>query len=168
MSRPTISRRDFLRTTCAGCGALLAGGALLPAGRGLEVLLPPAARAAGEPLADLIRRAPRARYWVSTAAADCAACHTPGGPALRAGAAPRHRRTLIRCQLCPRECTLAEGERGACEARIHVGGELRSLVFRRPITMHVDPIEKKPFFHFLPGAAAYSLATSGCPLRCKF
>jgi pyruvate formate lyase activating enzyme len=84
------------------------------------------------------------------------------------GAVPRHRRVLVRCQLCARQCVLAEGERGACEARIHVGGELRSLVYGRPISVHVDPIEKKPFFHFLPGAAAYSLATSGCPLRCKF
>jgi pyruvate formate lyase activating enzyme len=49
-----------------------------------------------------------------------------------------------------------------------VNGELRSLVYGRPITIHVDPIEKKPFYHFLPGRDAYSLATSGCPLRCKF
>jgi pyruvate formate lyase activating enzyme len=160
MSPSTFSRRDFLRTTCAGCGALLA------AGHGLEVLLPPAARAAGEPLAELVRRAPRARYWVSTASADCAVCHAAG--TLAPGAAPRHRKLLVRCQLCARECVLAEGERGACRARIVVGGELRSLVYGRPISVHVDPIEKKPFFHFLPGAAAYSLATSGCPLRCRF
>ena len=51
---------------------------------------------------------------------------------------------------------------------MNVGGELKSLVYGRPISIHVDPIEKKPFYHFLPGAAAYSLATSGCPLRCKF
>jgi pyruvate formate lyase activating enzyme len=166
MSPSTISRRDFLRTSCAGCGALLAGGALLSAGRGLEALLPPAACAAGDPLAELVRRAPRARYWTSTASADCAACHAPG--TLPAGAVPRHGKPLVRCQLCARDCTLAEGERGACEARIVSGGELKSLVYGRPITVHVDPIEKKPFFHFLPGAAAYSLATSGCPLRCRF
>ena len=159
MSPSPISRRDFLRTTCAGGAALLAGG------HGLGALLPAPARA-GDPLAELVRRAPRARYWVSTASADCAACHAPG--TLAPGAAPRHRRPLVRCRLCARECMLAEGERGACEARVVAGGELRSLVYGRPITMHVDPIEKKPFFHFLPGAAAYSLATSGCPLRCKF
>jgi pyruvate formate lyase activating enzyme len=51
---------------------------------------------------------------------------------------------------------------------MNVGGELRTLVYGRPITEHVDPIEKKPFYHFLPGSEAYSLATSGCPLRCQF
>lgn len=55
-----------------------------------------------------------------------------------------------------------------CRARINAGGKLRTLVYGRPITVHVDPIEKKPFYHFLPGTEAFSLATSGCPLRCKF
>ena len=49
-----------------------------------------------------------------------------------------------------------------------MGGKLLSLVYGRPIAEHIDPIEKKPFYHFLPGSEAYSLATSGCPLRCKF
>jgi pyruvate formate lyase activating enzyme len=49
-----------------------------------------------------------------------------------------------------------------------VAGELRSLVYGRPLSVHVDPIEKKPFYHFLPGARALSLSTSGCPLRCQF
>jgi pyruvate formate lyase activating enzyme len=171
MSRRTISRRDFLRTTCAGCGALLAGGALLSAPRWLGALAPAprAAHAAGDPLADLIRDAPRARYWVSTATAgagDCAACHEPG--TLAPGAKPAHAHPTVRCLLCARRCTIAEGERGMCHARIAVNGELRSLVYGRPIAIHVDPIEKKPFFHFLPGASAFSLATSGCPLRCRF
>lgn len=51
---------------------------------------------------------------------------------------------------------------------MNVKGELRSLVYGRPMAIHTDPIEKKPFYHFLPGAQAYSLATSGCPLRCQF
>jgi pyruvate formate lyase activating enzyme len=70
--------------------------------------------------------------------------------------------------LCARECVLAEGERGRCRARVHVRGELRSLVYGRPIAIHTDPIEKKPFYHFLPGRTAYSFGTAGCPLRCKF
>jgi pyruvate formate lyase activating enzyme len=49
-----------------------------------------------------------------------------------------------------------------------VNGELRSLVYGRPVSVHVDPIEKKPFYHYLPGTAAFSLATAGCPLHCKF
>jgi pyruvate formate lyase activating enzyme len=51
---------------------------------------------------------------------------------------------------------------------MNVGGELRSLVYGRPVSVHTDPIEKKPFYHFLPGAAAFSLATAGCPQHCKF
>ena len=166
MSGRTISRRDFLLRTCAGCGALLAGSAVLSGLRRWPAFLPRPALAAGDPLAGLVRDAPRARYWVSTAAADCAACHAPGS--LAPGARPAHRHALVRCQLCARNCTLAEGERGMCRARIHADGELKSLVYGRPMAIHVDPIEKKPFFHFLPGATAYSLATSGCPLRCRF
>jgi pyruvate formate lyase activating enzyme len=63
---------------------------------------------------------------------------------------------------------LKDGERGRCRARLNVGGALRSLVYGRPLSVHVDPIEKKPFYHFLPSSLAYSLSTSGCPLRCKF
>jgi pyruvate formate lyase activating enzyme len=51
---------------------------------------------------------------------------------------------------------------------MNVDGELRSLVYGRPVAINVDPIEKKPFYHFLPGSKAFSFATSGCPLRCKF
>lgn len=51
---------------------------------------------------------------------------------------------------------------------MNVGGELRSLVYGRPLTTAVDPIEKKPFYHFLPGSLAFSMATAGCPLRCRF
>lgn len=51
---------------------------------------------------------------------------------------------------------------------MNVNGELRSLVYGRPAAIHIDPIEKKPFYHFLPGSDAFSLATAGCPLRCKF
>jgi pyruvate formate lyase activating enzyme len=51
---------------------------------------------------------------------------------------------------------------------MNVNGELKSLVYGRPVTVQVDPIEKKPFYHFLPGSEAFSLATTGCPLSCKF
>lgn len=55
-----------------------------------------------------------------------------------------------------------------CRARVNDRGVLKSLVYGRPVTVHVDPIEKKPFYHFLPGVAAFSLATAGCPLSCQF
>ena len=164
MSKHPWSRRAFLGCSAA-CGALVVGRALVP-GRAVWSTLAYAGEPAGGKLAELIREAPVARWWVSTAAAECAACHQPGE--LAAGAQPVHKKTLVRCRLCARECLIKDGERGMCGARIHVGGELKSLVYGRPISVHVDPIEKKPFYHFLPGSAALSLATSGCPLRCQF
>jgi pyruvate formate lyase activating enzyme len=161
------TRREFLRT-CVCCGAALAGAAYLGrTARWAALLGAPADAEAGDALDALLRTAPRARYWAfSEDPATCAACHPPGE--LPSGAAPVHRRPLIRCGLCARECTLADGERGTCRARVNAHGELRSLVYGRPIAIHTDPIEKKPFYHFLPGQAAFSLATAGCPLRCKF
>lgn len=70
--------------------------------------------------------------------------------------------------MCAQGCVIKSGERGKCRARMNVNGELRSLVYGRPVAVHVDPIEKKPFYHFLPGSEAFSFATSGCPLHCKF
>ncbi|RPJ78824.1 MAG: AmmeMemoRadiSam system radical SAM enzyme, partial [Acidobacteria bacterium] len=70
--------------------------------------------------------------------------------------------------LCPRECTVPPGGRGHCEVRENRGGTYYTLTYGNPCAVHVDPIEKKPFYHFMPGATAYSLLTSGCPLRCKF
>ncbi|MGE5200380.1 MAG: AmmeMemoRadiSam system radical SAM enzyme [Rhodospirillaceae bacterium] len=113
------------------------------------------------------RGAPRARYWASGSSADgaCLGCH-PGASTLDRSHA--HDATAVACQLCARRCLIKSGESGRCRARMNVGGELRSLVYGRPVAVHVDPIEKKPFFHFLPGSAAYSLGTVGCPLSCKF
>jgi pyruvate formate lyase activating enzyme len=74
----------------------------------------------------------------------------------------------VTCLLCAQACVIPAGKRGRCRARLNADGELRSLVYGRPVSTHVDPIEKKPFYHFLPGASAFSLATTGCPLRCRF
>lgn len=74
----------------------------------------------------------------------------------------------IRCRLCPRLCEVEEGERGHCGVRQNIGGSYYSLVYGNPCTIHVDPIEKKPFFHVLPQSRSFSLATAGCNLDCKF
>jgi len=74
----------------------------------------------------------------------------------------------VQCYLCPVMCALAEGERGQCATRINIDGILRTLVYGRPVAKHYDPIEKKPLFHFLPGAHALSIATAGCNLGCVF
>ncbi len=74
----------------------------------------------------------------------------------------------VRCELCPTECVLGEYEVGGCKVRINKGGVLYSLVYGKPCAVAIDPIEKKPFFHFLPGSRAFSIATAGCVLGCKF
>lgn len=74
----------------------------------------------------------------------------------------------VQCRLCPRMCFIPDGKRGFCRARENREGTLYSIVYGRPVAVHVDPIEKKPFFHFLPGTTAFSLATAGCNMRCSF
>lgn len=74
----------------------------------------------------------------------------------------------VQCHLCPRNCFIADGRRGFCGVRENRKGTLYTLVYARPVAVHIDPIEKKPLFHFLPGTEAYSIATAGCNLRCKF
>ncbi|MFH1368440.1 MAG: AmmeMemoRadiSam system radical SAM enzyme [Elusimicrobiota bacterium] len=74
----------------------------------------------------------------------------------------------IQCLLCPRECVIPEGETGYCTTRKNEDGVLKSLVYAQLVSMNVDPIEKKPLFHFLPGTDILSVATAGCNLRCSF
>ena len=74
----------------------------------------------------------------------------------------------IKCELCPRFCILGDKERGFCGVRENQGGKYYTLVYGQVASLNIDPIEKKPFFHFLPGSEAFSLATAGCNLSCKF
>jgi len=141
-----ISRREFMQALArlapvlGGSGLILSEPAML---RALPDILDGAAFA-GERTDELIRAAPRARFWSAAA------------------------KGRVQCHLCARGCLLAEGERGQCRSRMNAGGEMKSLVYGRPVSVHVDPIEKKPFYHFMPGSQAYSIGTTGCPLRCKF
>ncbi|MCC7176465.1 MAG: AmmeMemoRadiSam system radical SAM enzyme [Bryobacterales bacterium] len=73
----------------------------------------------------------------------------------------------IKCVLCPRECVIDDRERGYCGVRENRGGTYYSLVHSRVCAAHVDPVEKKPFFHFYPGTLAFSIATAGCNVNCK-
>jgi pyruvate formate lyase activating enzyme len=79
-----------------------------------------------------------------------------------------NRKNQVHCELCPRGCLLSEGEIGFCRARKNINGRLYSLGYGSPCAVHVDPIEKKPFFHVLPQSASFSIASAGCNLRCKF
>ncbi|MBW1997702.1 MAG: AmmeMemoRadiSam system radical SAM enzyme [Deltaproteobacteria bacterium] len=74
----------------------------------------------------------------------------------------------VRCLLCNHRCLIKDGARGICQVRENQGGSLFSLVYAKVIARHVDPIEKKPLFHFLPGSKSYSIATVGCNFRCAF
>jgi pyruvate formate lyase activating enzyme len=164
------SRRNFLKML-AGIAPILGGAGLCLSSPLWERLLVDdhgGLLFALDPQTDLIRSAPRARYWTSVflAGADCLQCHDPQEKL--SGKRLRHEAGIVRCLLCAQGCVIKVGSRGRCRARMNVNGELKSLVYGRPMTVHIDPIEKKPFYHFLPGVSAFSLATSGCPLRCKF
>ena len=152
MPAVALSRRRFL-DLAVRAGAGLGAAAMLLDPAGLERLF--AAAAAGDAeaagvLEDLLERAPVARYWTAAA---------PG-----AHDDPR----AVQCLLCARRCRIPAGGRGRCRARHNQSGTLRSLVYGRPAAIHIDPIEKKPFYHFLPGSQAFSLGTVGCPLSCRF
>lgn len=75
---------------------------------------------------------------------------------------------LVHCQLCPHYCVISTNNYGNCRARKNIDGKLYSMVYASPVSVAVDPIEKKPLFHFLPGTDSYSLGTTGCNFSCLF
>jgi len=168
-SPQTLSRREFFKSasrfgmTLGGAGIALS----YPPGLGYFADIARAGLFSSD-TDKLIESARPARYWISANAADvrCLSCHAPDDKI--EGNQYAHKQGIVKCLLCAQECMLKQGERGLCRARVNVRGTLRTLVYGRPVTMHVDPIEKKPFYHYLPGASAFSLATAGCPLSCKF
>ncbi|MFC1858951.1 AmmeMemoRadiSam system radical SAM enzyme [Thermodesulfobacteriota bacterium] len=170
----SVSRREFLSrffSTLSRAGLVLGGAGVVLSAPGYLKKFGEKAFAAdlSHPAAgDFVQNAPIARYWVSTASPNvqCLACHSSTDNLEDKNF--EHGDVIIKCELCAQECIIREGQRGICRARMNVKGELRSLVYGHPISVHVDPIEKKPFYHFHPGSAAFSLATAGCPLSCKF
>jgi len=75
---------------------------------------------------------------------------------------------MVRCGLCPRHCIVSPGDRGHCGVRENRDGRYYTLVYGRPVAVNNDPIEKKPLFHVYPGTKAFSIATVGCNIDCKF
>ncbi|MDP3730345.1 MAG: AmmeMemoRadiSam system radical SAM enzyme [Candidatus Omnitrophota bacterium] len=75
---------------------------------------------------------------------------------------------IIQCVLCPRKCVIDNGQRGLCTVRVNKDGVLYTLGYGNPVAVHIDPIEKKPFFNVLPGTSAFSIAVAGCNMRCLF
>ncbi|MBU1262832.1 AmmeMemoRadiSam system radical SAM enzyme [bacterium] len=74
----------------------------------------------------------------------------------------------VRCKKCPHRCLLKKNYRGACRTNVNKDGVLYSKSYGNPCVINIDPIEKKPFYHFLPATKAFSLATAGCNLRCHY
>jgi pyruvate formate lyase activating enzyme len=72
----------------------------------------------------------------------------------------------LSCELCPRECRIPEGGAGDCRVRVNLDGKLRATTYGLPSSMHMDPVEKKPLFHFHPRSTALSIGTAGCNLHC--
>jgi len=72
------------------------------------------------------------------------------------------------CVLCPKECSIPIGQSGTCGVRKNIDGKLYALTYSKPIAIHLDPIEKKPLYHFYPGSQILSIGTLGCNLSCKF
>lgn len=78
------------------------------------------------------------------------------------------KQNYVRCFLCPHNCVIGENKSGICGVRKNINGKLYTLVYEKTIACHLDPIEKKPLFHFYPGSLIYSFATAGCNFSCKF
>jgi len=74
----------------------------------------------------------------------------------------------VHCQLCPQYCVISPDNYGKCKARKNIDGEFYSMIYAEPVSIAVEPLEKKPIFHLLPGTNVYSLGTTGCNLGCLF
>ncbi len=161
-----LSRRRFL-LGLVGLGAGAVSAAALRALHSLparsKMLWSPLAVWAAEP------RVREALYYeaVEGGGLDCASCHDADPSRVRYCHTP-HTGRYVRCRLCPRGCIISEGQRGECRVRENRGGRLHTVVYGYPCARAVDPIEKKPFYHFLPGSLAYSIATAGCNLHCLY
>jgi pyruvate formate lyase activating enzyme len=158
-----VSRRTFLKGL-AGAGLCALGGAAVWADwQRSDAQTSPSV---SPPLPGHTREA---MYYTSLEGGlDCTSCHAPAEPSRALYCHVPHQDRYVLCVLCPHRCILAEGERGLCRVRENRDGKLYSFVYGNPCAVHVDPIEKKPFFHFLPGTMAFSLATAGCSLRCQY
>jgi pyruvate formate lyase activating enzyme len=75
--------------------------------------------------------------------------------------------SVVHCRLCRHNCTIRPGRRGICNVRMNIDGDLFSLNYGKIVAANIDPIEKKPLYHFLPGTSSYSIAAPGCNLHCR-
>ncbi len=142
---PQMTRREFLARAASAGGACAAAPVLLAAG---DVFAgPPAAPAA------------------DTTTLPAAKANLSDHEAMFYEKLPDQ---AVACNICPRACRVPDGERGWCGVRQNRGGVYKTLVYGKICSAHVDPIEKKPMYHYLPGTTAFSVATAGCNFECKF
>jgi pyruvate formate lyase activating enzyme len=163
MVKHHLSRREFLNWLgAAGLGALSSAvgcaGPLAEEGAGGAAATPP-----------VTPRVREAMFYtdLGESGLNCQACHDLEPPRVlycHTG----HGSNYVRCQLCPRQCIISEGSRGECRVRENRGGKLHTMVYGHVCAVNVDPIEKKPLYHFLPSSSAFSIATPGCNLHCLY
>jgi len=138
-NKKNISKREFIKYSLCGLGGLALGI------NSIDLIANHVGKIAGRggmpPSNDLWKWSKEAMYSIET----------PRG---------------IKCQLCPHACVLKEGETGDCRTRVNNKGKLYTIAYGNPCASHVDPIEKKPLYHFLPSSKAFSIATAGCNLAC--
>jgi pyruvate formate lyase activating enzyme len=78
----------------------------------------------------------------------------------------RLKNSRVICGICPNRCVLSPGDRSVCRSKVNINGKLYTLTYGNPCSVHIDPIEKKPLYHFMPRSQAFSIATTGCNFRC--
>lgn len=132
-----ISRRDFIKYSIIGLGCLGAGGYFL--NKALKKKTKELFE--GEAPKELWKWSKEAYHYVKLG-------------------------NNVQCKLCPNNCLLEPNDRSFCRVRVNKDGKLYTLVYGNPCSVHVDPIEKKPLFHFLPTTKTFSIATAGCNYRC--
>jgi pyruvate formate lyase activating enzyme len=133
-----ISKRDFMRAGIAGIGALAVG--LKTSGTFAKqfTAMETADSSPGNGLGKFSKESP---YYIVT----------PRG---------------VRCMICPNGCVLGEGQESLCRTKTVSNNKLYTIAYGNPCSVHVDPIEKKPLYHFLPSTPSFSIATAGCTLAC--
>ncbi len=133
-----ISKRDFIRYSIAGVGALALGirSTAVIANNWKHMETP-----VGPPVGFLGKFSKESPYYIVT----------PKG---------------VKCMICPNQCILREGEESICRTHRVSGGKLYTIAFGNPCSANIDPVEKKPLFHYLPSSRSFSIATAGCNLAC--
>jgi pyruvate formate lyase activating enzyme len=154
-----MTRRQFLTgLACTGLCAL-----------GGEALLSSLAEDRPEAALAESRFTREALYYTSSSEKlRCEACHSTVQTSRTQYCHVPHAGSYVRCQLCPKGCLISDGHRGDCRVRLNSGGVLITTDYGNACAVHVDPIEKKPFYHFLPGSSAFSIAAAGCNLHCLY